>query len=165
MCPKRVLSEELFKEYTNYLEENEPAQALEFLQKQNPFAILNYKSKTGETPLHIAIYYANRHSFKNDDGIKNTSEDFNALINYLLNIIKLSPNAPDTHGMSPLIYAGRFLLIDVFTMVLNQGGDVSATSSKGHTIEDMMGEYHDSPGKRAILELLLLKNNRNSKIS
>lgn len=68
-------------------------------------------------------------------------------------------DAVDSHNYSCLMYAGRRVLPDFFSLLLDAGADVFACSDKGRTIIDQMDRIHQSPRKDMIIQSVIDKLN------
>lgn len=116
----------------------------------------------GITFLHAAIFAANRRKDQKTD-LKLVRDTHLQLIEYLLdNGADIDAQAPSKQ-FTPLMFAGRFLLTDVFELLLERGADLSLKSAETNpktkapdprTVEEMMPNIHDEIRKPIILNLI-----------
>lgn len=141
-----------------------PEQIIERLKKHDAAKdfIVRGRYTNGNTLLHAAIFAANRKKIRTTEHRFVTEEHFN-LIKYLLDN-GADVNAQErSKNFTPLMFSARFLLTDVFQLLLENGADLNLRSTETHpiskepdtrTVSDMLININDDIRKPVILQLI-----------
>ncbi|WP_206538879.1 ankyrin repeat domain-containing protein [Legionella norrlandica] len=148
-----------------------PDQVMNWLKKEDMAQdiIVRGRYANGNNLLHAAIFAANRKKHAKTELCPVTEEHFN-LIKYLLDNGADINAQESSKNFTPLMFSARFLLTDVFQLLLENGADPSLRSTEtnpttkeldARTVSDMMININDNIRKPIILQLINDHMNKN----